>query len=167
MLIMFLRHGDAVQSPNLQDSERPLSDLGNQQAAAVGKFLNDHNLVPASIISSPLIRAAQTAGIVGNAIGISKIEPSEYLVPGTRKTQLVDHLNRLHPESVLLVGHEPHISQSISFLLAEHENVHVDVRKASLACLLASDPVRAGHAQLQWLVPVDFVMTRRRTRDGN
>ncbi len=167
MLIYLLRHGDAVQSPNLQDSERPLSDLGMRQASSVGLYLNNLHLRPAIVISSPLVRAMQTADEVQKLIRTPAVARSEYLIPGTRKAQLFDELNRLHPESVLLVGHEPHLSQTISLLLAGTENLHVEMRKCSLACLLASDPLRPGHALLQWLVTVDQMAARGGSPDRN
>jgi phosphohistidine phosphatase len=155
MLIYFLRHGDAVQSSSLHDSERPLSDLGKQQASTVGECVQTLNLHPDVIISSPLIRAVQTAEAVRRSANVAQIQMSEYLIPGTRKEQLIEQLNQIGRNSVLLVGHEPHLSQTISFLLTGRENLPVEVRKCSLACLLASDPVRPGHTLLQWLVTVE------------
>jgi phosphohistidine phosphatase len=162
MLIYILRHGDAVQSSSLHDSERPLSDLGQQQASAVGEFVQSVNLHPDVIISSPLIRAVKTAEAIRRSANVAQIQMSEYLIPGTRKEQLIEQLNKLGRNSVLLVGHEPHLSQTISFLLTGRENLPVEVRKCSLACLLASDPVRPGHALLQWLVSVEQMDAFRR-----
>jgi phosphohistidine phosphatase len=149
MLIYFLRHGDAVQSSSLHDSERPLS------ASTVGECVQTLNLHPDVIISSPLIRAVQTAEAVRRSANVAQIQMSEYLIPGTRKEQLIEQLNQIGRNSVLLVGHEPHLSQTISFLLTGRENLPVEVRKCSLACLLASDPVRPGHTLLQWLVTIE------------
>ncbi len=167
MLIYILRHGDAVQTPNLHDSERPLSDLGERQAAAVGTFMHTLDLRPGLILSSPLIRAVQTAHAVRKSLDVGQVQISEYLVPGTRKEQLVDQLNQLGRTSVLLVGHEPHLSQTISFLLTGTENLPVDIRKCSLGCLLASDPVRPGHALLQWLLCCEHMEARHGQRPGN
>ena len=161
MLIYILRHGDAVQSPELHDSDRPLSEIGERQAATVGIFLKTIHPHPAAIVSSPLVRATQTAEIVSKSLAIEGMEISEFLVPGTRKTQLVEHLNHLHHPSVLLVGHEPHLSQTISLLISGREDLPIDIRKCSLGCLLASDPVRPGHAMLQWLLTAEQMSTFR------
>lgn len=152
MLLYFLRHGDAVQTTSLSDSDRPLSDLGRLQAETVGKFLRSTNNQIEKIFSSPLQRAIETAKIVGKAMKVERIEQTEYLVPGTRKGQLFDLLNSNSLHSALLAGHEPHLSQTVSLLLSEKESLPVEFKKCSLACLVASEPIRNGHALLQWLV---------------
>ncbi len=166
MLIYLLRHGDAVQSPEIHDSERPLSELGRTQAAVVGAFLKSISVHPEMVFSSPLLRAVQTAETVGKLLSTAKIQLSEYLVPGTKKDQLLDQLNQVKPNSVLLVSHEPYISQAISLLLSERETLPVEIRKCSLACVLASDPVRKGHAMLQWLVTAEQMqlLTHRQSK---
>ncbi len=155
MLIHLLRHGDALASPTLSDSERPLSGLGEQQATSVGLFLASFSVRLDAIVSSPLVRAIQTAKTVAGILKVREVKTSEYLIPGTRKEQLIGFLNQAKWNSVLLVGHEPHISQTISTLLSGEENVPVEIQKCTLGCLLASDPVRKGHCLLQWLLTVD------------
>ncbi len=157
MLVYCLRHGDAVPSASFSDSERPLSGLGKEQAGIVGDFLGAANISFDAVISSPLVRAVETATVVGKKIGLNKILQSEYLVPGSRKEQLLDLLNVDAPKSVLLVGHEPHLGQTVSFLLTGHENLPLEFKKCTLACLLASDPVRKGHAVLQWFITIDHM----------
>lgn len=152
MLLYFLRHGDAVQTPSLNDSERPLSDLGRKQAETVGKFLRSSKIEIDAIFSSPLVRAIQTTETVRNVLKIRKFEQTEYLVPGTRKSQLFDLLNSNNVNSVLLVGHEPYLSQTVSLLLTEHETLPLEFKKCSLACLVGSERIRKGHAMLQWLL---------------
>jgi len=152
MLLYLLRHGDTNQDPSLNDAERPLSDHGKQQAATVGKYLRTNGIHIDVVASSPLVRAKETADIVRSAVGIARHELTEFLVPGTRKNQLFDLLNSMKTSSVLLVGHEPHLSQTISILLSERDSLPIEMKKCSLACLIASDPVRSGHALLQWLL---------------
>lgn len=152
MLLFFLRHADAVQNPLLNDSERPLSDLGRLQAETVGRYLKSSGTTIDRVFSSPLARAVETSEIVGRTLGIGSIEQTEYLVPGTRKKQLLDFINAAGAPSVLMTGHEPHISQTVSLLLSGTETLALEFRKCSLACLVVSEPVRAGHAMLQWLL---------------
>jgi phosphohistidine phosphatase len=152
MLLYLLRHGDAIQTSSLDDSERPLSELGKKQASTVGVFLRSSKTHIDGVVSSPLVRAVQTADIVRGALDVSRHETTEYLVPGTRKNQLFDFLNSKKIASVLLVGHEPHLSETISVLLSGRETLPIEMKKCSLACLVASEPVRIGHALLQWLL---------------
>jgi len=162
MFLYVLRHGDAVQNSSLHDSERPLSDLGKLQAEAAGRFLRSSNIRVDRILSSPLIRAVETATIVQKALNLSYAEQSEYLVPGTRKNELFELINSKNGNSILLAGHEPHLSETVSLLLTGREDLPLQFRKCSLACLVASEPVRAGHAALQWLVTTEQMQLLRR-----
>jgi phosphohistidine phosphatase len=162
MVLYFVRHGDAVQTTSLSDSDRPLSELGRLQAESVGKFLRSTNNQIERIFSSPLQRAIETATIVGKTLKVERIEQTEYLVPGTRKGQLFDLLNSNSLHSVLLTGHEPHLSQTVSLLLSEKESLPLEFKKCSLACLVASEPIRIGHALLQWLVTYEQMELLRR-----
>jgi phosphohistidine phosphatase len=155
MFLYLLRHGDAIQNPSLIDSERPLSDLGRHQAEAVGKFLHSSKVHLDRILSSPLVRAVETAEITAQILGVRELEQTEYLVPGTRKKQLLDLLNSMGLKSILLVGHEPHLSKTVSLLLSERDNLALEFKKCSLACLVASEPLREGHAALQSLLTFD------------
>jgi phosphohistidine phosphatase len=161
MLLYLLRHGDANQDPSFDDSERPLSELGERQAATVASFLRSGKIRISTIYSSPLLRAVQTGEVVRTALNISKLEKTEYLVPGTRKGQLLAQLNSSGMESVLLVGHEPHLSQTMSLLLSGREDLPLEFKKCSLASLIASSPVRKGHALLQWLVTYEQMQLLR------
>lgn len=152
MLIYFLRHGDAVEASSLNDSERPLSDLGNRQAATVGRFLRANGIKIDAVLSSPLVRAVKTAEIVQQELTIANIGRSEFLVPGTDQRQLFRQISSLTGESVLLIGHEPHLSQTVSLLLSGHNHTLVEFKKCTLACLIASMPVRKEHALLQFLL---------------
>jgi phosphohistidine phosphatase len=157
MLLYFLRHGDAIQKASLDDSERPLSELGRKQATVVGEFLRTMEVTIDVVVSSRLVRAVETAEIVRKGLDVRKSEATEYLVPGTRKKPLLDLLNSMKVSSIILVGHEPHLSQTISLLLSEEESLPIEMKKCSHACLVASDPVRGGHALLQWLLTVEHM----------
>jgi phosphohistidine phosphatase len=152
MLLYFLRHGDAVQLPSLSDSERPLSDHGEHQAKTVGAFLRSSDIRIERIITSPLIRAVRTAEIVAEAIQAHKPQKTEHLVPGSDKRQLFGLINAAGSGSILLTGHVPHLSQTVSLLLSEHEDLPIEFRKCSLACVDATVPVRRGCGMLQWLL---------------
>ena len=165
MFVYFLRHGDAIQSPAMHDSERPLSPLGIRQASAAGAFLKALNVYPDLIYSSPLLRAQQTAEEVRICLGVDKVHATEFLIPGTRKEQLFDQLNQSKSKSLLLVGHEPHLGESISLLVTGHEGLFVEVRKCSLASVLVSESVRKGHALLQWLLTVEQMQLLVSKRD--
>lgn len=155
MILYFLRHGDAVESALLHDSERPLSELGLQQAGNAGRFLARMNATVELILSSPLLRARQTAEAVQQEIGIGTISTSEHLVPSSNPVQLFAELSNSPSETILLVGHEPHLSTTISLLVAGDERAHIEMKKSSLACVSISKPIVRGAGILKWVVPAD------------
>ena len=87
MLLYLLRHGDAVES-GYDDSTRPLTSLGEGQAALVANVFVTFHLPLEIILSSPLLRAVQMAEIIRQTIKNAKYSASVYLVPGTNEKQL-------------------------------------------------------------------------------
>lgn len=152
MTLYFLRHGDAVESTALHDSERPLSELGQHQGTVAGRFLRSLNASIGLILASPLLRAQQMAAAVRQEIGDVPLTTSEYLVASSDPRQIVEQLGRLSAQSVALVGHEPHLSKTISILISGSEVQCVEMKKGSLACLEVSTPVERGQGVLSWLL---------------
>jgi phosphohistidine phosphatase len=155
--LFLLRHGDAVSSPHLHDVDRPLSDKGQATVETAGWFLKQLRAPIRLTLSSPLLRAVQTARIIGAALGIEKTRQSEYLVPGSRLQDVLDEIQALPEECLLLVGHEPQLSSLISYLTVGDSGLSVRMNKGSLACLEAQEPVTAGKSTLLWLVNTDHL----------
>lgn len=157
MLIYLLRHGDASSDPNLHDSERPLTNLGIRQANCVGTFLRQMNVQVDTIISSPLVRAQQTASIVQENIGRQKLIISDFLLNGADQTELIQYLNNLCVSSALLVGHIPHLTDTISFIINGSYENEIEMKKCSLAIVEVSEPIRPGTGQLKQLTHVNAI----------
>ena len=157
MKLIVLRHGDAVQSTRYQDAERPLTDLGKEQAREAGSILRASGEHVATIITSPLTRARETGRIVREILGAGEVGVSEFLVPSTSKRQLLHFLNTPLAGPVLLVGHEPHLSELVALLLTGAERPLFELGKCSLAAVEVPPPVRPGGALLLWLRHVSAV----------
>jgi phosphohistidine phosphatase len=155
MHIYFLRHGDASSDSRYNDSERPLTNLGMHQAALVGNFLQRMNVVIDATLSSPLKRAHTTASIVLSNNKNQKIDCREFLLNGSDPQLLFDQLNELRTSSVLLVGHEPYLSATISKLLSGKRSAEINMRKCSLALVDISIPIYQGTGLLKFLIPVE------------
>ncbi len=155
MVLYLLRHGDAANNPRLHDSERPLSDVGLQQARAAARFLKNARVSPDLLIASPLLRAQQMATPTKELFGVKQLLSSEYLLPGSNHKQLFDLLNAQKAESVLLVGHEPHLSATIALLTGAETSARFEMKKASCACVEVSRPVEKGRGMLKWLVTAE------------
>ena len=149
MNIYFLRHGDAEdKKPGQTDAERELTSLGMQQARDASRWLSDHGIEVALIVSSPLLRARQTAEPVAAALQ-AQITEDERLSGGQLTVEALAGIvtDAGNPNSILLVGHEPDFSRTIAALIGGA----VDVKKAALA-LVECDRVAAG-GELAWLIP--------------
>src|SRR5882672_671424 len=122
MNLFLLRHGIAVErgTPGCEkDAERPLTPKGERRLSQIADAMDAMGLKFDLILSSPYVRARQTAEIVADALGLKKkLEFSESLTPDGDARSLIGVLNKLEPKpaSVLLVGHEPFLSDLISTL---------------------------------------------------
>ena len=128
-MIWLLRHGDAERgSP---DAERPLTDKGRRQARVAGAALNELGVKIEACLTSPKKRAADTAAIACELLGI---EPqAEPKLAGGRFDPL--ELAAGTGEEVLLVGHEPDFSNAVRDLTGGD----VDIKKGGLAALDAGE----------------------------
>ena len=155
MLIYFLRHGDASSNSRYSDEERPLTDLGVHQATLVGTLLQRMNIAIDAILSSPLKRAQETTSLVLSNIKKQQVVLSEYLLNGSDPQKLFEQLNKLRVSSVLLIGHEPSLSETISLLIGGNKNVEIEMRKCSLAGVQISIPIHEGTGLLKFLIPIE------------
>jgi phosphohistidine phosphatase len=138
MIIYFLRHASAGQSNknNSQDAKRPLDKEGMEQCRYVGRVLAALNVQVDAMISSPLKRASQTASLVANEIGHDdKIELHPALQPEASfesfRELLQDHAKQ---DAIMVVGHNPNLSQFISLLISDGANENaVDLKKGAVA----------------------------------
>lgn len=154
MLLYFLRHADAIESPYFQDAERPLSELGKRQAHTAAQFFKLTRKSVELVLSSPMIRARETADILQRSLNSHPTLSTDALLSGTEVRSLVDEINAHECESMLLVGHEPQLSSTISFLTGGDEHFRVEMKKASLACVETKFPAKKGGAVLAWLLNV-------------
>ena len=120
MILYFLRHGLAGVREEWQgdDAERPLTKKGLKNMQKQARTLARLNLRLDMIITSPLTRAFQTADIVARELKmVERLQPDKRLAPGFGRNDLEQVLAD-HPEAktIMLVGHEPDFSLTISAL---------------------------------------------------
>ena len=156
--IYILRHGIAAEpgAPGIKtDAERPLIPKGEQRLRAAAAAMEKMGLSFDAIISSPYLRAKQTAEIVAKILKLEKrLAISNDLVPGANPQALIRQLNGLKPapENILLVGHEPFLSRLIALLSSGDTTATIDMKKGSL-CKLEAEELEYGHcATLKWLL---------------
>jgi phosphohistidine phosphatase len=118
MRIYLVRHGDAVPEEDAgSDRDRWLSPRGREAARVLGRLLREQNLAPDAIVCSPLPRAVQTAELIAAGLDyIGAIESWRCLEPSAMPRIAANQLPATGA-SVVVVGHEPCISNLGAYLL--------------------------------------------------
>lgn len=152
-----MRHAIAVPrgTPGYdEDSERPLTDVGKKKLAVVCAGLSYLKPDWELILTSPYVRAKQTAETVAEYFEISHlIQEVPILAPDHTTKQLVTVLKDLPSvKSVLLVGHEPSLSQHLSCFMFGTPRGRFQFKKAGVACLEFSSPPEEGEGTLLWMM---------------
>ena len=137
MNLYVLRHASAGEkrANPIVDRKRPLDKEGKQQCLLIASYLNALRVNVDLIVSSPLKRALQTASLVGTEIGYeAQIQLSEELSPGGTVEsfhRFVASLSAL--ENVLVVGHNPNLSQFLGALISPGSRANIRMRKGTIA----------------------------------
>lgn len=158
MNLYLLRHGLAVEREEFDyanDDARPLTPKGKKQLRAAAAALGAMGLGFDAMLSSPLVRARQTAEIIATELKL-KNQPglADELKPGAAAKKLVQKINGLKPApaNLLLVGHEPDLGELISRFVTGQAGGGFALKKGGLA-KLELDRLRAGKcAALAWLL---------------
>jgi len=103
------------------------------------------------ILTSPLIRAQQTAEILQAAFPEARLRRSALLAPGSDPAALLKSLAKL-PEPLALVGHEPDLSQWVGYVTTGASRSLVHMKKGSVCRLDMPQPAAAGEAAIAWLM---------------
>jgi phosphohistidine phosphatase len=149
MLLYFLRHAEAEDEVT-SDFDRRLTPKGLDQADKVGKFCVRFGLVPDIILSSPVVRAEQTARSVSKRLDDREIVIERRFACGMTPDDCLEVLAGYAKfEHVMLVGHEPDFSETIGAFTG----ANVNIRKASLTAV-DMPRLRAGPGRLEFSVPV-------------
>ena len=157
MRLYLMRHGPAGDSESWQgdDRLRPLTGKGQQKVRAAADGLKRLDPGVDVLVSSPLVRARQTADIVAKALHLT-VEEQEALAPGFGLTELASLLaNHTDAQEVMLFGHEPDFSAVIGQLIATPDAAQVEMKKGACCALDLPDPAAAqlaGSATLLWLM---------------
>src|SRR5258708_4070556 len=134
MELYILRHGIAEEGkPGQRDSERALTDEGRKKLREVLRVAQRAGLNPDLMISSPYLRAVQTAEVAMDVLKYKgTLSQTPVLIPSS-EPPAVWHEVRTHRDasSLMLVGHEPLLSQVVGYVLGA-PSLLVDMKKAAL-----------------------------------
>ena len=114
------------------------------------------------IVTSPFVRARQTAEIISEAFYQVKITEAPELVPQSPPQAFLKWLSAHAREfnKVVVVGHEPHLSTFLSYLIAGVDHAVVEMKKSAVASLELEPAMglAPGTARLNWLVPPKLIV---------
>jgi len=152
MNLYIMRHAIAVESTeNCEDSQRILTKSGVEKLIRIGEKIKKKGLGFDYIFSSPYIRAYQTAETVAKILNIdhSKIIASQNLTPLGYSDYLIDEINAIgFCENVLIIGHEPLLSQLIGTLLIGDSTMNIQLKKAGMCHLSIKELIHGRCAKL-------------------
>lgn len=151
MDLILLRHGKAESDNPGGDFARELLDRGREQSKRAARLLKSADMLPHIVLTSPLVRARQTADEFCRNAGIPGPVIQGWLGCGMNPEAALAELPAfLDFKRVMLVGHEPDFSQLVAWILGTGGGL-VEIKKGALACLAISPPGRRG--TLRFLIP--------------
>ncbi len=164
MNLYIIRHAIAVDealSDYELDRERPLTDKGRKKMRQIARALRNLGVEFDVILSSPYLRACQTAEILGDVFKMKKmIVMTDHLVPMADPELLIGEINENYPvDSIAVVGHEPYLSALIGLLVADNTKLEITLKKGGVCYLAADDLHHLDHrATLEWLLTPGILM---------
>jgi phosphohistidine phosphatase len=151
MKLIIMRHGKAEDSHKDGDHARRLTSKGHRQAELQAHRLASTDQLPGLILSSPLVRARETAETFAAAAKISGPMIQTWLSCGMNPSTAIEELAAYKEfGTVCMVGHEPDLSSLVAWLTGSSAAC-IQMKKGSIAVLEASPPSR--HATLEMLIP--------------
>jgi phosphohistidine phosphatase SixA len=146
-----LRHADAGDPATWTgpDSARPLSRKGRRQAERLGDFLARKGHMPDAIVSSPKVRALDTAEIVAGHLDL-EVTIDERLAGDLDLATVEAIASDVGAHAPLLVGHDPDFTELVCELIGAEG---IEMKKGALATIDTRVPLEAGGGTLRWLVP--------------
>jgi len=160
MNFLLIRHADAVplgEAGVTEDEDRPLTEKGQAQCRPLARALHRMGVKLGMIISSPLLRAKQTAeGLLQHWEGEKpEVQIANALAPGRKRRKLAKLLLPLEAETVTLVGHMPDLATLTGWLMGD-KKVQIDIAKAGAAYLVGDTGPTKGGAMLTWMVTPEW-----------
>lgn len=158
MDLLVVRHAVAEDRESFaeggrDDAARPLTAEGRRKfargARGLARLVEHVDLLAAS----PLARAVETAEVLQEAWGLREVVRLAELSPGVDPAALVRWLRRERRRGVVaIVGHEPHLSGAVAYLLTGRRAGFVALKKGGACLLRVGSRPAAGEAELAWLL---------------
>ena len=171
MKLYLMRHGLAIKRGALvEDGDRPLTSVGIKKTQRVVKQFQELGLRFNLIVTSPLVRAQQTAEILHHQSLSKRLEVSAHLAPeGDLLEFLIWLAPYIKPEaSLIAVGHQPDLGNWAEMLVYGQIQEGIILKKAGIIGLQLPDLGEAvAHSQLFWLTSPKLLVPEIATSKTN
>ena len=158
MKLLLVRHAIAEEredyaSTGKRDAERPLTEFGRRRMLKNARGLRRVSPSVDIVVSSPYVRAKETARIVGATLGVKSNAVTETLTPERHPKEFLIWLSDQPADVVVAaVGHEPHMGRLLQWAIAGKAEARAVFKKGG-ACLIEFEgAATAGAGVLHWLV---------------
>jgi phosphohistidine phosphatase len=160
--LYIIRHAEAVPRGTADvnaDADRALTEHGHAQTRALSAALRQHGVRLDVVLTSPLLRARQTAeGLLEEwPEPRPELHQCDELAPEVKPAKLARVLRKLRKESIALVGHMPDLAADVAWLIGS-KKAQVDLAKAGVARILCAEAPDKGTGTLVWLVSPAWFM---------
>lgn len=152
MKLILIRHADASN-----DGPRALTEGGRRQHTEVAHALGRMGITFDHLLSSPPLRALQTAELTARAVGFEgPVEETPALGDGFTVDGLLERLALLPPEAtVACIGHEPHLGRFAAALVTPDGGLSLDVKKSGVIGIQTKGPPARGNGTLLFVLRPD------------
>src|SRR6476646_2104284 len=135
MEIWILRHARAERGgPATLDEERALTPAARKSMRSAGRAIARLRPKFGAILTSPLLRARQTAEPVARALGRRKdLIETDALLPDADPKEILREIARRRLSRALVVGHMPHLGRLLGHILTARPDTAIDLKKGALA----------------------------------
>ena len=152
-----MRHGVARELDDTHydvDSQRPLTANGRDTVIRIARALKKLDVSPDLILSSPYVRAKETAAELAKEFNRQQhLVFSDLLIPDGKAEEIISAIvDNFMVEELLIVGHLPCLSLLCSLLAAGDLDLAINIKKGGVCCLLADDLRLERRATIEWLL---------------
>ncbi|MFN2601373.1 MAG: phosphohistidine phosphatase SixA [Gemmatimonadaceae bacterium] len=157
MELLVIRHGAAMDKEEFartgkSDDLRPLTSAGMEEMKEIARGLRELVKRIDLLVTSPLVRAVQTAEIVGAAYDIAVSETTDALSPDSEPKEFEKWAADSDVKRMAVVGHEPHLTALVSWLLTGKDDAIFDLKKGGMCLLEFDSGIESGSGILNWLL---------------
>lgn len=155
--LLVVRHAIAMDrlasmERGLSDAERPLTDEGRVKMQLAVQGLQRIQSGIDVILTSPLLRAQQTAAILEDYFPLASSTKLKTLAPPYNSEKLIPSLSNIPGKRIAIVGHEPGLSMLIASLICGADDGAIELKKGGMAQLHFAQQIAPGEGTLQWLL---------------